>query len=308
VSSEDRDSSGIGRVVVFGGTGFLGRRVVSSLAAAGAEVVVATRHPEKSDVAPGCKFLEADVTDRHSVDIALHGADSAVNCVGLYVETERVSFEDVHVVGARNVAESAGAAGVQKLVSMSGIGADALARSAYVRARGRGEGVVRHAFPAATIFRPSVLFGPGDAFLAAIADIAAKVPIFPLFGAGETKLQPVFVDDVALAVRKAIETPASAGNVYELGGPEVLSYRAIVEHVLGWTDRRVLLMPFPFFGWDALAKASGLLTTPLVTEGQVALMKRDNAVAPDRPGLVDLGIEPTEMSAVAPKYLAVAPT
>lgn len=282
----------LGNVAVFGGTGFLGRRIVARLAEAGVAVRVASRHPAAAAGNEGRAVpVAADVTDPASVARAVEGAGAVVNCVSLYVESGAATFGDVHVIGARTVAAAAAARGL-RLVHVSGIGADATSRSPYVRARGRGEEEVRAAHSGATILRPSVMFGPDDAFLNALDRIAAATPVIPLFGAGGTRLQPVHVADVAAAAVRAVGTPDAQGRVFELGGPEILSYRQIVERVLRWKGRRRLLLPLPFAVWDLLAAAGRWLPAAPVSEGQVALMKRDNVVSGAAAGFAELGMTP----------------
>jgi len=289
-------------VTVFGGTGFLGRRVVARLAEAGLSVRVASRHP-RSGAAPrdGVTAIAADIRNPAEVARALDGVAAAVNCVSLYVEAKGTSFEDIHVAGARHLAAAAAVRSI-RLVHISGIGADAASASPYVRARGRGEAAVRDACPGATILRPAVMFGEDDAFLRAIDRVAGLSLVFPLFGRGETRLQPVHVEDVAAAVVRAVERPAPEGQVFELGGPDVLTYRQIVERLLRWRGRRRLLLPLPFAVWDMLAALGGVMPGPPVTEGQVALMKRDNVVSGDAPGFLDLGLTPRPLDAVAPAF------
>lgn len=298
----------MGRAVVFGGTGFVGRRVVEALSGRGMDVRVAVRHPERLALpkagSGSVEAVQADVSELASTAAALgRHADAVVNCVGFYVETRHASFQDVHVRGAGNVAAAAAVAKVGALVHISGIGADAASASPFVASRGEGEQAVQEEFASATVLRPSVMFGPGDAMLCGIAGVAAATPVLPLFGSGATRLQPVFVDDVAQAVAQAIALPQARGRIYELGGPEVLTYRAIVERVLDWTGRKRLLMPFPFAGWSLLAAVSGLLPSPPIAEGQVALMRHDNIADGRLPGLGDLGVVATPMADVAPGYL-----
>jgi uncharacterized protein YbjT (DUF2867 family) len=296
------------RIIVFGGTGFLGRRIVSTLATSGATVGVAARHPRipRSAATANGRVtpIAADVTDASSVARAVDGADAVVNCVGLYVESGALSLQAIHVRGARNVATAAAKANVDALIHVSGIGSTPSSSSAYIRARGDGEAVVRNAFPDATILRPSVIFGAGDALLSGIAQVAAATPVIPLFGYGDTRLQPVFVDDVAAAVARAIASPAARGAVYELGGPEILTYREIVERVLEWTGHHRVLLPFPFMGWELLTSAMKILPSPPLTDTQVALMKNDNVVGGDARRFADLGLTPRSMAEVAPAYLA----
>lgn len=237
-------------VAVFGGTGFLGRAIVDQLIVAGMKVHVAVRHPDtmKGPDATARHVLNvyADVADEESVGRALEGCDAAVNVVGLYVEG-RDTFRNVHELGAMHVARQSARAGVKALVHISGIGADLNSQSSYVRSRARGELLVREAFPAATILRPSVLFGPEDKFLNTLIAIARRSPVLALFGAGDTRLQPVYVKDVAEAVLRVLTTPSLQGKVYELGGPHIYRYRALVELVLKETGRSRIIVPVPFF-------------------------------------------------------------
>jgi NADH dehydrogenase len=295
----------LGLTTVFGGSGFLGRQIVLHLAKDGAAVRVAVRHPENAAFLTGAgtagpiSAVRADVWDRATVGPAVAGADAVVNTVGHYVEGGGASFEAIHGQGARQVAEAAAGAGIGRLVHISGIGADPGSPSAYVRARAIGERLVAEALPAATIFRPSVMFGPEDAFLNRLAALARVLPALPLFGRGDVRLQPVYVGDVAAAVATALTTPAAAGRLYELGGPRIYSYRALVELVLEQTGRRRLLLPMPYRAWDLLAALPG---SP-VSRDQVTLMRQDNVVQPGALTFADLGIRATALEAIVPGYL-----
>jgi len=223
-------------VSVFGGTGFLGRRLVRRLAGEGASVRVAVRSPERArNVLPDpdhVQVLRADVRDPASVAAAVAGADAVVNAVSAYVEKAGVSFESVHVQGARTLAQEAFAAGVARLVLVSGIGADPESASPYIRARGRGELAARQAFPGATVVRPGAMFGPGDALFGALADIVRLSPVVPLIGGGRTRVQPVYVEDVAEAIARVLAERGSAGQTYELAGPGAYTLRELVGFVL----------------------------------------------------------------------------
>jgi uncharacterized protein YbjT (DUF2867 family) len=299
----------LGRVTVFGGSGFLGREIVRRLAEDGAEVRIAVRRPDRAAFLTGpgnagqITAVHADVWDQATVGPALAGADAAVNTVGHYVERSDASFEAIHGQGARHVAEAAAAAGVQRLVHISGIGADPKSDSPYVRARAIGERLVREAFPAATILRPSVMFGPNDAFLNRLAALARTLPALPLFGAGEVKLQPVYVNDVAAAVARAIAMPETAGRLFELGGPRVYSYRALVQLVLDQIGRRRPLLPVPYAAWNALAAVLAPLPQRPISRDQVKLMEKDNVVSPAALTFADLGITPSAIETIAPTYL-----
>lgn len=287
---------------VFGGSGFLGRRIVARLTEEGLTVRVAARDPGPA-AAPGEAVpVVADVRDEAAVAAAIDGAEAVVNAVGLYVERGGDTFRAVHVEAAGRVARQAAHAGA-RLVHISGIGADPGSRSGYVRARAAGEAAVRDAFAEATILRPSVLFGPGDAFFNTFAKLARAAPVLPLFGAGDTKLQPVFVDDVAEAVVRALACRDAEGRTYELGGPGTYSYRELLRFVLERVGRQRAFLPLPFAAWHVLAAAASLFPGPPLTRDQVILMEQDNVVAPDALGFADLGIAPTPVEEVLPRYL-----
>ena len=297
-----------GCVTVFGGSGFLGRAIVARLLAEGTTVRLAARHPEEAaigrepDRGGDLQPVYADLRDETSVALALEGAEAVVNAVGLYVEKGAETFEAIHERGAQTVAQQAATLGVHRLVHISGIGADLQSESRYVRARAKGELLVMDAFARATVLRPSVLFGPEDSFLNTLADITSRTPVLPLFGRGHTRLQPVYVDDVAEAVLRALEHPEAPGKTYELGGAGIYSYRALVELVLERTRRRRLLLPVPFGLWQVLAILASILPAPPLTRAQVALMRQDNLVAEGALSLDDLGIEATKLDAVLPDY------
>jgi NADH dehydrogenase len=293
-------------VTIFGGTGFLGRHLVERLRAEAWAVRVAVRQPERAvgaqtdlGLSP-LTWVATDVRDPAAVARALEGASAAINAVGHYREQAGATFDAVHVAGARTVAGAAAAVGVERLIHVSGIGADKASSSSYVRARAVGEAAVRATFAGATILRPSVLFGPGDAFIGALDALARVTPVLPLFGAGDTRLQPVFVGDVAAAAARALATPGSTGRLYELGGPRVYTYRELLKLLLARSGRRRLLLPVPFVLWRALAAAAELLPRPPVSEAQVTLMSRDNLVAPEARGLADLAITPTALESILP--------
>ncbi|CAE7862207.1 NDUFA9 [Symbiodinium microadriaticum] len=289
------------QVTVFGGTGFLGREIVRHLVAESFSVRAAARRPDRVAI-EGSQGVYADLRDETSVAAALKGTDAAVNAVGLYVEKGAETFEAVHELGALNLAHQCAAQGITRLVHISGIGADLHSQSAYVRSRGKGELLVRDIFPQATILRPSALFGPGDGFVTALAGIIRRSPVIPLFGSGATRLQPVFVGDVAAAVGAALQHPAAPGALYELGGPRTYSYRALLELVAARIDRKPRLLPLPFAVWQRLATLAAILPHPPITTAQVTLMQQDNVVANDALTLGDLGVEATALEAVLPSY------
>jgi len=296
-------------VCVFGGTGFLGRRLVRRLAGEGATLRVAVRSPERAQsVLPTVDLdrvnvLRADVREPASVAAAVAGADAVVNAVSAYVEKAGVSFESVHVQGARTLAQEAFAAGVARLVLVSGIGADPQSPSPYIRARGRGELAARQAFPGATVVRPGAMFGPGDALFGALADIIRLFPVVPLIGGGRTRVQPVYVEDVAEAIARVLAERGSAGQTYELAGPGAYTLRELVEFVLRLVDKRRLLVPVPFAVAEVQARLLELLPSPPLTTSQVDLLRMDNLASGDLPGLRELGIRAKAIEDVVPSYV-----
>lgn len=298
------------RVTVFGGSGFLGRQIVKCLAAEGASVRVAVRHPERASFLEQLGQIElvhADVWDETTVARAVKRSASVINTVGHYVEKGGATFNAVHGQGALHVARQARQEGAKRLIHISGLGADPASDSPYVRARGIGEVLVKEAFDGVTIFRPSVMFGPDDSFFNTLADMARKSPVLPLFGMGYTKLHPVFVGNVAEACVRVLADRATEGKVYEFGGPRVYTYRALVQLVLEQVDRRRVLVPVPFFLWDALAALMAFLPNPPLTRDQVKLMKRDNVVEGEALTLEDLGIAPVSVEEILPTYINASP-
>jgi uncharacterized protein YbjT (DUF2867 family) len=286
-------------VTVFGGTGFLGRVIVRHLTEAGMRVRIAARNPHR--FTPGglngrIEKHAVDIRDETSVAAAVAGATAVVNAVGLYVESRGLTFDAVHVDGAARVARLARETGASRIIHISGIGADPASPSRYVAARGRGEAAVRAATANSIILRPSVLFGPGDAFVSTLAALT-RLPVIPLFGDGSTRLQPVHVDDVAAAVARVMTRQKTAGRSYELGGAEIFSYRAILEAVMAATGRRRPMLPIPFPAWHLLATIAGMLPRPPLTRDQVLLMQADNIVSAGVDGFAELGLEPRSLTA-----------
>jgi uncharacterized protein YbjT (DUF2867 family) len=296
-------------VTVFGGTGFLGRRLVQHLRDHEFPVRIASRHPDRgrSQFGPHDSqllFVQADIHDERSVANALAGACAAVNTVSLYVEHGRETFQSVHVESAQRVAAQAHRAGVKRLIHLSGIGADAASQSRYIRARGEGELVVRAAFAGADIIRPAVMFGPDDAFLTTILNLLRRLPIYPMFGCSSMKLQPVYVEDVAEAAVRIIQRAETQPTIFECGGPRVYSYEELVGIVARQAGLAPILVPIPLAVWHALAWASEILPDPFLTRNQVELMQIDTVSSPEMPGLVELGISPQPVEAILQKMLS----
>jgi NADH dehydrogenase len=300
-------------VTVFGGSGFLGRHVVRALAKRGYRIRVGVRRPELAGhLQPLGKVgqihaVQANLRYPASVAAATRGAGIVVNLVGILAGHGAQTFDAVHVKGASAVAQAATAAGA-RLVHVSAIGADAESASAYARSKAAGEAAVREAAPDSVIMRPSVVFGPEDDFTNRFASLARMMPVLPLVGGGETRMQPVYAGDVASAIADAVDGTAKPGATYELGGPEVLTLREINRIILATTDRDRTLVTLPF----GLARLNALLLqfapSPLtLTRDQVTLLQSDNVVsdAAKAAGLTleGLGITPDSLEAVVPQYL-----
>jgi NADH dehydrogenase len=284
-------------VTVFGGTGFLGRRIVRHLREHELSVRIASRHPDRSRQLfgsddPHLQSVETDIHERQAVVDALAGTCGVVNAVSLYVEHGRQTFHSVHVEAARRVASEAERAGVERLVHLSGIGADPASRSLYIRKRGEGELAVRAAFADVLIIRPAVMFGPDDAFLTTVLALLRRLPIYPMFGRGRTRLQPADVEDVAEAVARGLVRTDLRAVTFECGGPRVYSYEQLLRVVAQEAGLGPILVPFPFAGWQALAWIAEMLPNPPLTRNQVELMQVDTVASSDMPGFRELGISP----------------
>jgi NADH dehydrogenase len=299
-------------ITVFGGSGFLGRHVVRALCKQGYRIRVAVRRPELAGhLQPLGRVgqihaVQANLRYPASIEAAARDADVLINLVGILFERGRQRFEAVHTFGAEAVALAASAFGA-RLVHVSAIGADEDSPSLYGRTKAQGEKLVLAAMPNATVFRPSIVFGPEDDFFNRFAAMARLSPALPLVGGGHTRFQPVFAGDVGAAVVAALDGRARPGTIYELGGPEALSFKELMQYVLATIERRRLLLSLPF----GLAKFQAYflqhLPKPLLTPDQVELLKRDNVVseAAKREGrtLEGLGIAPTAIEVEVPLYL-----
>ncbi|WP_420826108.1 complex I NDUFA9 subunit family protein [Rhodoplanes elegans] len=298
-------------VTIFGGSGFLGRHVVRALAPDLARLRIAVRRPDLAGhLQPLGRVgqihaVQANLRNAESVEAAVRDADVVINLVGVLFEHGKQSFEAVHVEGAANVARAAAAQGAQ-LIHVSAIGADPESSALYARTKGQAEAAVLAAVPDAIILRPSVIFGPDDAFFNKFAAMARIAPALPLIGGGRTKFQPVYGGDVAEAVHKAV-AGAVAPGVYELGGPDVATFKELMRLVLDITQRKRLLLPVPFWAAKMMGSVLQILPTPPLTPDQVELLKTDNVVSEaairDNRTLPGLGIEPHTMAAVVPSYL-----
>jgi len=283
-------------VTVFGGTGFLGRRIVRHLRLHGFCVRVASRHPDRGHaLGPDdaqLRAVRADVRDQRLVADALADAYGAVNAVSLYLERGLETFHSVHVESAQRVAAQAQRAGVRRLVHVSGIGADPRSQSLYIRKRGEGELAVREAFAEAILIRPAVMFGRDDAFLTTILKLLNRLPLFPMFGNGQMRLQPINVEDVGEAITKILQREQTGPNMFECGGPSVYSYEELLRVVANAAGIKPILLPVPIAAWGALAWISEMLPSPPITRNQVELMQIDSTSMQGIPGLEELGISP----------------
>lgn len=305
-----------GLVTVFGGSGFVGRHTVSALAKRGHRVRAAVRRPDLAGhlqpmgAVGQIHAVQANLRFPESVARAVEGVDAVINAVGILAPLGSQSFDAVHAEGARAVAKAAREAGVTRLIHVSAIGADKASAASYARSKAAGEQAVLEEFPGAIILRPSIVFGPEDEFFNRFAALARMSPVLPLIGSGRTKFQPVYVGDLASAIANAVDGLGKPGTVYDIGGPEVLTFRQLLDKTLAFTDRRRGYLPMPFW----LATLQALATWPLpnalrpITVDQVRLLKRDNIVSDTAVSegrtLAALGVDsPTTVDAIVPGYL-----
>jgi uncharacterized protein YbjT (DUF2867 family) len=309
-------------VTVFGGSGFIGRHVVRALARRGWRVRVASRRPELAfHLQPlggvgQIHAVQANLRHRESVRHAVRDAEAVVNLVALLQEAGPQTFDTVHVAGAEAIGEAARDAGITTVVHFSAIGADPAGTSAYARTKAAGETAIRAAAPETIVMRPSIVFGPEDRFFNRFAEMARFVPALPLIGGGTTRFQPVFVGDVAEAVALAVEGHATPATTYELGGPEIATFKQILEFILATIERKRWLVNVPF---DFASKIGGATETAMkysfglfpetfaITKDQVELLKSDNvvsgpAIAEGR-SLRGLGLDPRAYETIVPAYL-----
>ena len=296
-------------VTVVGGSGFIGRYIVHDLAQRGWRVRVAVRNTDRAlflrpmggvgQIVP----IFCNIRDDASVAASVAGSDMVINLVGLLYERGRQTFAAAHSEGAPRVARLAKEAGVGRMIHVSAVGALRTSPSKYAKTKAEAEEGVLAAFPEATILRPSIVFGPEDGFFNLFARLSRYAPALPLIGGGRTRFQPVYVGDVAAAVMACLDDPKTEGQTFELGGPKVYSFKALLALLLKEIGRRRLLVPLPF----ALAEIQGAvlqnLPVPPLTRDQVRLLRHDNVVAEDALTLADLGIKPTAAELIVPTYL-----
>ena len=300
---------------VFGGSGFIGRYVVRRLALSGWRVRAAVRRPNEALFLRTCGVpgqvepVLANVRNAESVAESVRGCSSVINCVGILTESGAQTFAALHETASATIANAAASESVAQLVQISAIGANRESASKYGRSKARGEEAVASAFPAAVILRPSIVFGSEDSFFNRFAAMARLSPILPLVGA-ETRFQPVYVDDVAQSVEIAAEGKCDTG-IYELGGPDQLSFRELMDKMLSVINRRRLIIDLPGIAVRPMARTldilqfatGGVFVNRLLTADQIRQLERDNLVSEGASGLVELGIEPTAMDAILASYL-----
>jgi uncharacterized protein YbjT (DUF2867 family) len=294
-------------ITIFGGGGFLGSVVVKKLAQKGYRIRVVSRDIEKNrDLKPlgnvgQIALMQGDIKNPESVEQAVNGADIVINLVGLLFEKGKQNFDDAHVGAARNIANST--ASDTQIIQMSSLGVDIVHGSKYALTKHEAEKIILASHPDATIIRPSVIFGASDSFTNKFAQMASISPALPLVGCGKTKFQPVHIDDVAEAIVRMVENPEAAGKIYELGGPEIMSFKEILQFILEQTGGSNFLIPLPYAVASMIGAFGSLLPNPPLTMDQVALLKYDNIMSAKQCGFDSLGINPASMRAIAPDYL-----
>jgi NADH dehydrogenase len=301
-----------GLVTVFGGSGFVGAQIVRVLAREGWRIRVAVRRPGRAYRLPmlgdvgQIEIVQANALDGPSVRRALDGAEACVNAVAVLYEVGRQRFTELHADAAADIAEAARARGIERFVQISALGAAEDSPSRYGRSKAQGEAAVCTRLPSAAIVRPSIVFGPDDHFFNRFAAMAMISPALPLIGGGSTRLQPVFVADVARAIVAALREHQARGRVYELGGPATYSFRDLMVLLLAEIGRRRLLVPVPFGAARLLglvAQNLASIAAPPITADQVDMLRLDNVAAPGSLGLADLGVTPSALEPIVPTYL-----
>ena len=307
------EQAGSKLITIIGGSGFVGRHLVQKLASQGYRIRIGVRRPDLAGhlqpLGGVGQIMPVQVNVRYpaSVQSACQGADVVINLTGILAETGNQCFEAVHETGAETIARAAAGAGAEKLIHMSAIGADENSQSAYGRSKAGGETRVREAFPTATIIRPSIVFGPEDDFFNKFADMARFSMVLPLIGGGATRFQPVYVGDVAEAIARVVNFDQHEGKILELGGPEVFTFKELLEFVLKTTERKRVLLPIPWFAARIMGSVLGALPYSLLTRDQVTMLETDNVISDvaQKEGrtLEGLGIKAETVAARVPSYL-----
>ncbi len=300
-------------ITIIGGSGFVGRHIVRALARRGYRIRVACRRPDLAGHlqplgnAGQIMMVQANVRYPASLAAACDGAYAVINLTGVLYSAGPQNFDAVHAFGAEATAKAARAAKARVFIQMSAIGADENSTAEYARSKAEGEKRARAAFPGAIVLRPSIIFGPEDSFFNRFAELARFAPFLPLIGGGDTKFEPVFVGDVAETVARLVDKGEADGRTYELGGPEVFTFRQLMQFTLDTIGRSRLLVPVPWGIAKIQALILGLLPKPLLTTDQVELLKTDNVVSEharrEQRTLEGLGITPSGIEGIVPGYL-----
>lgn len=298
-------------ITILGGTGFLGRYVVRRLAKDGFRLRIVSRNPNDSLelITAGhvgqIALLAGDINEPKSYAQALKGCYAVINLVGILFDRGKQNFTNIHSLGAEKLAIAAKAAGVQRFIQISALGVENDAGSNYARSKFLGEQAVLRAFPEATIIRPSIIFGAEDNFFNKFAKMAAISPFLPLIGGGRTLFQPVYVDDIAKAIETLLLQNTGRGQIYELGGAQVYSFRQILEYILSVIGKSRRFIPLPFGLAAFIGRIGEYLPTPPLTRDQIKLLKYDNTVNPTLKSFRNLGITPTAVELIVPEYLSI---
>ena len=297
-------------IAIIGGTGFVGRMITTQLARKGARIKVLARNPDRA------RFLKpmgdigqiaiygGDALDDSALMQVIDGADAVVNTIGILAESGRSRFASLQDELPKRIGVIAAERNLKRVIHISAIGANAKAKSRYAASKGRGESNLKRAFPEATILRPSLIFGSADSFFNRFAAMAVLAPCLPVVGGGRNKIQPVFVGDVADAAVACLERDETCGKTYELGGPQVMTFREAMAYIVKQTHRRCLLIRIPYWIMMLAALPLGLLPNPPVTRDQLRQLKDDNIVSKRALGLADLGVEATSIDLIVPEYLS----
>ena len=297
------------KIVVLGGSGFIGREIVTSLVNNNVNVIVGCRDPrkarflEKIEGNGSVSVTQTDVTNRDDIKKVIQQADAIVSLVGILFESRNNTFDAVQANAPGIISEEAKKVGVKKLVHISALGADRSALSKYASSKAIGEELLLENFPEATILRPSIVFGEEDNFFNKFSQMATFSPFLPLIGGGRTLFQPVYVKDVSNAVLKVLYDTKTNGKIYELGGPSIYSFKELMELTMRISKKSRLLLNLPFWLADLQARCMEMLPNPMLTCDQVELLKHDNIVSSGAQTLEDLNISATDCNLILPTYL-----
>lgn len=298
------------RILVIGGTGFIGRSIVEQLAQGGAQITILARNGERAKrlkplgVVGQVSVMAGNAWDESTLLTAIETADCVINLVGILAPSGAQSFEATQAKLPDLIGKLAAENHVQKVIHLSAIGADVKSPSQYARTKAEGERNLLRRFPQAVILRPSIVFGPGDGFFTRFGQMAMVAPALPVIGGGKNKMQPVFVGDVAAAVMKVLVDDKITGEIFELGGPAIYSFKELMAFTLKAVQRKRALISIPFAVMSLPAALASILPAAPITLDQLKLLKRDNVVAKKAKGLAELGIQPTAIDVVVPEYLA----